>query len=181
MVKCRPFYLLREFSAVIVTVVYIPPQDKKNNKLPHNELYEVINKQKKLYTEAAFLVAGNFNSVSVRHVMPNFHQHVSNTTRGNKVLDHCYSTHKQAYKASLVRHSANQFMTLYSCFLYTKQKRKQEVPVTRSIEKWSPESEIMLQDCFASADWNMLRDLEMHRRCCHHGEGLLLPQSNALG
>ena len=42
MVKCQPFYLPREFSAVIVTVVYIPPQDKKNNKLALNELYKAI-------------------------------------------------------------------------------------------------------------------------------------------
>jgi hypothetical protein len=48
-------------------------------------------------------------------------------------------------------------MTPYFCFLY-KQKVKKEVPVTRSVEKWSSESEIMLQDCFASTDWNMFRD-----------------------
>lgn len=30
--------------------------------------------------------------------------------------------------------------------------------MTCIVEKWSPESDIMLQDCFASADWNMFRD-----------------------
>jgi hypothetical protein len=30
--------------------------------------------------------------------------------------------------------------------------------VTRSVEKWSSESEILLQDYFASVDWNMFRD-----------------------
>jgi hypothetical protein len=33
MLKWRPFYLPKEFPAVIVTVVYIPPQDTKNNKM----------------------------------------------------------------------------------------------------------------------------------------------------
>ena len=39
-----------------------------------------------------------------------------------------------------------------------KQKLKQEVPVTRSIRKWSDDMDATLQDCFASTDWNMFRD-----------------------
>ena len=30
--------------------------------------------------------------------------------------------------------------------------------MTRSIKKWSDEAGAKLQDCFASTDWNMLRD-----------------------
>ena len=36
--------------------------------------------------------------------------------------------------------------------------KKQEVPVTHSIQKWSDDADAKLQDCFASTDWNMLRD-----------------------
>ena len=39
-----------------------------------------------------------------------------------------------------------------------KQKLKQEVPVTRSIRKWSNDTDATLQDCFASTEWNMFRD-----------------------
>ena len=39
-----------------------------------------------------------------------------------------------------------------------KQKLKQEVPVTRSIRKWSDDADAKLQDCFASTDWNMYWD-----------------------
>ena len=39
-----------------------------------------------------------------------------------------------------------------------KQKLKQEVPVTRSIRKWSDDADATLQDCFDSADWNMFQD-----------------------
>jgi hypothetical protein len=92
-------YLPREFSAVIMTVVYIQPQNKKTK--------QMINKQENLHPEAAFLVAGDINSASLRHVMPNF-QHFSFTTWGDKVLDHCYSTHKQAYNTLPHPHSANQ-------------------------------------------------------------------------
>ena len=74
MVKCQPFHLPRRFSAVIVTAVYIPPQNKKNNildmknnKLAHNALYEAINKQDTMHPQAAFLVASDFNSASLRN------------------------------------------------------------------------------------------------------------------
>jgi hypothetical protein len=59
-VEARPIYLQRELSAVIVTVIYIPPQDKKNNKLPLNELYKAINKQE----DILILVANVFNSAT---------------------------------------------------------------------------------------------------------------------
>ena len=39
-----------------------------------------------------------------------------------------------------------------------KQKLKQEVPVTRSIGKWSDDADSKLQECFASTDWNMFWD-----------------------
>jgi hypothetical protein len=39
-----------------------------------------------------------------------------------------------------------------------KPKLKHEAPVTRSIKKWSDEANAKLQDCFASADWNMFQD-----------------------
>jgi hypothetical protein len=43
MVSCRPFYLPRAFSSVIIMAVYIPPQ--ANATLAFNELYGAINKQ----------------------------------------------------------------------------------------------------------------------------------------
>ena len=39
-----------------------------------------------------------------------------------------------------------------------KQKLKQEVPVTRSIRKWSDDVDATLNVCFTSTDWNMFRD-----------------------
>ena len=38
-----------------------------------------------------------------------------------------------------------------------RQKLEQEVPMLRSIQCWSDQSESMLQDCFDHADWDMFR------------------------
>ncbi len=67
---CRPFYLPREISSIIVTAVYIPTQA--------DTIYAVT-------------IAGDFNKANFRKVMPNFHQHLSCPTRGPNTLDHCYT------------------------------------------------------------------------------------------
>ena len=75
-----------------------------------------------------------------------------------KILDHLYSTHRDAYKAlscSPFGKSDHNSILLISAY---KQKLKQEVPVTRSIWKRSDDIDATLQDCFASTDWNMFRD-----------------------
>jgi hypothetical protein len=84
---------------------------------------------------------------------------MSRATRGRKkTLDHLYSTHRDAYKAlsrPLFGKSDHNFALLILAY---KQKLKQEVPVTRSIRKWSDDADATLQVCFSSKDWNMFWD-----------------------
>jgi hypothetical protein len=61
-----------------------------------------------------------------------------------KIIDHLYSTHRDAYKA-LPRppygKSDHNSILLIPAY---KQKLKQEAPVTRSIKKWSDEADAKL-------------------------------------
>lgn len=64
-------------------VLYIPPQGNNNNKLALNEMYEAIIKQKTgSIRKLLLLLPLIFNSALLRHVMPNFCQRISFTTRG---------------------------------------------------------------------------------------------------
>ncbi len=76
---CRPFYLPREFSSIVVTAVYIPPQADTSLALSklHDELSGYINK----HPDAACIIAGDFNKANLKKVIPNFHQHISYPTR----------------------------------------------------------------------------------------------------
>ncbi len=56
---CRPFYLPREFSSIIVTAVYIPPQSDTG--LALSKLHNVLNGYINKHPDAAFIITGDFN------------------------------------------------------------------------------------------------------------------------
>ncbi len=89
MLLCRPFWLPREFTAIIITAVYIPPQANTDQAL--KELYGNISEQETAYPDAAFIVTGDFNKANFRTITPKYIQHITINTRGDRVLDHCYS------------------------------------------------------------------------------------------
>ncbi len=155
MLLCRPFWLPREFTAIIITAVYIPPQANTDQAL--KELYGNISEQETAYPEAAFIVTGDFNKANFRTIAPKYFQHITINTRGDRVLDHCYSPFRDAYK-SLPRppfgksdHSSVLLLPAY------RQKLKREAPALRTIQCWSDQSDAKLQDCFDHVDWDMFR------------------------
>ena len=76
----------------------------------------------------------------------------------NSTQLYLYCTHRDAYKAlPSPPFGKSDHNSIFLIPAY-KQKLKQEVPVTRSIRKWSDDADATLQDCFASPDWNMFRD-----------------------
>ncbi len=152
---CRPFYLPREFSSTVVTVVYIPPQADSSLALSklHDELSGYIN----IHPDAACIVAGDFNKANLKKVIPNFHQHISCPTRGLNTLDHCYTQFKNAYKAhSLPAFGKSDHAAIFLTPDY-KQRILQEPPVEREVTRWSSHSEATLQASLDDVDWDMFR------------------------
>ncbi len=152
---CRPFYLPREFPAIIATAIYIPPQADTGLALSklHDEISGYINK----HPDAASIIAGDFNKANLRMVMQNFHQHVSCPTRGPNTLDHCYTQFKNAYKArSLPALGKSDHAAIFLTPEY-KQRIVQESPGEREVTRWSSHSEAMLQASLDDVDWDMFR------------------------
>ncbi len=97
MLLFRPFWLLRKFTAIIITAVYIPPQANTDQAL--KELYGNISEQETMHPDAAFVVTGDFNKANFRTKAPKYFQHITINTRGDHVLDHCYFPFRDAYKS----------------------------------------------------------------------------------
>uniref|UniRef100_A0A8C9VFB8 Reverse transcriptase domain-containing protein n=1 Tax=Scleropages formosus TaxID=113540 RepID=A0A8C9VFB8_SCLFO len=155
MLLCRPYWLPREFTAVIITAVYIPPQADTEQAL--KELYGRIGEQETAHPEAAIIVTGDFNKADLRTIAPKLHQHVTCNTREDRVLDRCYTPFPNGYK-SLPRppfgksdHCSVLLLPAY------RQKLKRGAPALRTIRCWSDQSDSVLQDCFDHVDWEMFR------------------------
>ncbi len=112
MLLCRPFWLPREFTAIIITAVYIPPQANTDQAL--KELYGDISEQETARPDAPFVVTGDFNKANLRTIAPKYFQHITINTRGDRVLDHCYSPFRDAYN-SLSRPPFANWITLPFC------------------------------------------------------------------
>ncbi len=78
-VKCRPFYLPREFTVIVIVTVYIPPY--ANTKDVLHELYSAISEQQTNNPDGFFIIAGYFNHANLKTVLPKFYQHVNFATR----------------------------------------------------------------------------------------------------
>ncbi len=153
---CRPFYLPHEISSIVVTAVYIPPQ--ADTSLALSNLHDVLSGYINKHTDAAFIIAGDFNKANLKKVMPNFHQHISCPTRGLNTLDHCYTPLKNAYKAHpLPAFGKSDHAAIFLTPEY-KQRIVQGPPVEREVGgSWSSHSEAMLQASLDDVDWDMLR------------------------
>ena len=113
-------------------------------------MFKAISKQEHAHPEVALLVTGDYNAGKLKSVSPHFYQHVTCATRGKKTLDHLYSTHRDGYKdlpCFPFGKSDHNSILLIPAY---KQKLKHEVPVTRSLRKWSDDVDATIQDCFAS-------------------------------
>ncbi len=59
----------------------------------------MINEHKTHYPDAALIIVGDFNHCNLRKNVSKLYQFVNFPTRGDKILDQCYSNIKQAYMA----------------------------------------------------------------------------------
>lgn len=76
---CRPFHIPTEFTAVLISAVYIPPQ--ANAKQALEELHTATSSQLNAYPEGIVIVAGDFNHVDLNVVLPKFSKNISFPTR----------------------------------------------------------------------------------------------------
>ena len=146
-VKCRPFYLPREFGSIILTCAYIPPEVNATSAI--DQLSDIVTQNENANPGAINIIAGDFNHTNLKKGLPKFYQHVKCSTRKDKTLDHCYTTIKDAYK-SLKRaplgdsdHNTVHLVPRY------RQRLKQHKPIVKSVPQWSNTAIQSLQGCLA--------------------------------
>ncbi len=157
-IKCRPFYLPREYTAILLVAVYIPPSSNNINRSEAlHDLYQHISEQQKAHSDAFLILAGDFNHADLKSVFPKIHQHVDFPTRGKNTLDFVYTTRRGAYKDLPLPHlGASDHITVMLMPAY-RPLVKVIKPIHKQIQVWPEGSSEALQDCFDTTDWNMFK------------------------
>lgn len=111
-----------------------------------NILLTAISKLQNSHPDGIYILAGDFNHVNLKTVLPKFFQHVTCPKRGQNTLDHVYSNIRGEYK--VITHPDLGQSDHLSIFLIRK-----TTPRGRSIKTWPEDVSFQLQDCFDNTHW----------------------------
>lgn len=155
-IKCRPFYLPREFSFVILTAVYIPPQTNAATAI--SQLSDIVTEHENSSPDCVSLIAGDFNKASLRKELPKYVQQVTCAARGVNIFDHRYSTIKNAFHSVARAPLGNSDHNMIHLVPSYKQQIKRENPVKPTVRTWTDAAAETLRGCLEDTDWGVFRD-----------------------
>ncbi len=155
-VKCRPFYLPREFTAIVIAAVYIPPCANAKDAL--RELYSAISEQQTNNPDGFFIIAGDFKPRKLKDSVAKILPTCEFCDKGNNTLDFVYTTGKNAYKAEPRPHLGYSDHISVMLIPAYRPLLKLAKPVQKLITIWPNDATSTLQDCFQCTDWNMFKE-----------------------
>uniref|UniRef100_A0A9J8BEH4 Reverse transcriptase domain-containing protein n=1 Tax=Cyprinus carpio carpio TaxID=630221 RepID=A0A9J8BEH4_CYPCA len=152
-INCKPFYSPREFHSFILVSVYIPPQAHVS--LALQKLADQITETEQQHPDSVLIILGDFNKANLSRELPKYRQHVTCPTRDSNILDHCYTTIKDAYHSVPQAALGRSDHCLVHLIPNYRQKLKSAKPVVRTVKRWTNEAEQDLQSCFDLTDWSV--------------------------
>ncbi|KAG7506751.1 RNA-directed DNA polymerase from transposon BS [Solea senegalensis] len=150
-IKCKPFYSPREFASFILVGVYIPPHASVQD--AQRMLADQILCVERINPDSLVIVLGDFNKGNLTRELPKYRQFIKCPTREENILDHCYTTVRDAYHAvpraalGLSDHVMVHLIPAY----------RQKLKLVRTSKKWTSEAVEDLQACLDSTDWDVFR------------------------
>ncbi len=156
-INCKLFYSPREFCSFILVSVYIPPQVYVNSAL--HKLADLITDTEQQHPDSVLIILGDFNKANLSHELPKYKQHVTCPTRDSNILDHCYTTIKNAYHS--VPWAALGLSDHYLVHLIPTYMQKLK-PVVKTVKRWTNETERILQACLDLTDWSVFEAAANH-------------------
>jgi len=145
-INCKPFYSPREFCLFILVSVYIPLQAHMSSAL--QKLTDQITETEQKHTDSVLIILGDFKKANLSCERPKYRQHITCPNRDSNILDHCYTTIKEAYHSvprPALRLSDHCLVHLIPTY---RQKLKSAKPVIRTVKRWTNEAEQDLKACF---------------------------------
>ncbi len=114
-----------------------------------------------MHPDGVHIIAGDFNKVNIKTVLPKLYQHVKCPTMGENTLDQVYTNIKHAYRAVPISHlGQSDHLSLLLIPAYTPLKRRSR-PCKVTVRTWPKEALDQLQDCFANTDWGLFQHQDL--------------------
>ncbi len=100
--------------------------------------------------DSVLIILWDFNKTNLSRELPKYRQHVTRPTRDSNILDHCCTTIKMNFTLS---HGQlwGSLITVWF-ILYRPTDRNYNLPVLRTVKRWTNETEQDLQACFDLTD-----------------------------
>ncbi len=121
-------------------------------RLDLQKLADQITETEQQNPDYVLIILRDFNKANLSRELAKYRQHVTYPTRDSNILDHCYTTIKDAYHSvpraalELSDHCLVHLIPTY------RQKLKSAKPVLRTVKRWTNETERVLQACFDLTD-----------------------------
>lgn len=110
------------------------------------------------YPDAALVVFGDFNHCNLRKSIPKLHQFVHFPTRGNNILDQCYSNTGKAYAAFPKPHfGKSDHLAIPIQPTYITRLKANSVTV-RTVKMWTDSALADLQGCLEATDMAIFKE-----------------------
>ena len=163
-IVCRPFYLPREFSSIILTAVYTP---QANTDAAVIQLSDIVTQAEHSQPDSFVIVTGDFNKANPKKEMPKFIQQVTCATRDGRTLDHCYTTIKGAYRSIPRAPLGRSDHAMVYLVPTNKQQLKCVKPTVKTVKQWSVNAMETLRGCFECTDWGVFNETatDIHEYC----------------
>ncbi len=141
-----------KFCSFILASLYIPPQAHVSS---IQKLADLITDTEQQHPDSVLIILGDFNKANLSHELPKYRQLITCPTRDSNILDHCYTTIKNAYHSVLQAALGLSDHCLVHLIPTYRQKLKSAKPVVKTVKRWTNKTERLLQACLDLTDWSV--------------------------
>ena len=148
-------YIPREFSHVLVTIIYMPPS--ANTKDAENVISSQMHDLETSAPDAFKIITGDFNHGSLKTSTISCFQHMKCSSQKDCILDQCYTNVQDAYTSVSLPplrwsdHNLVHFILRYRPLV----QRELTVTCTIKLKEWSADA---VQNLTACAYWDVFVD-----------------------
>ncbi|KAL0151264.1 hypothetical protein M9458_053455 [Cirrhinus mrigala] len=161
-VGLRPYYLPREFSHVVMVILYAPPS--ANPSIACDTIHSVIARIQTQHPSAFIAISGDFNHINLDKTLPTFTQFVNCPTREGRIIDLLYANERDAYSSSPLPPLGRSDHNLIHLTPFYVPLVKRLPATSKIVRRWTEEANETLQGCFEVTDWQAL--------CEPHGQDI---------